>query len=78
MANNDQTYYLITIWGDVEPELHGPFATEEARDQAALNHRKKQLDDGEDFPDGIYPLDVIGGKPEISTYSGGFFNAEGS
>jgi hypothetical protein len=75
------TYYLLVIHGDVEPELRGPYKSEAGRDRAAKRHR---LTDPEK-EDGLFPLDVPdtfpemvaknGNKPEISTYSGAFFDA---
>lgn len=62
-------YYLVTIWDDLEPQLIGPFPSEEIRDDKALNLRKEF-----GKAHGIYPLDIDGpGKPTIETYSGKFF-----
>ena len=76
-------YYVLHIWGDVEPQLHGPYKTAEERDDHA---RMIRADD--DSEGGIYPLDAEivykmnsdphGHQPaiEVGTYSGGFFDDE--
>ena len=33
-------HYLIVVWGGTEPQLCGPFANEEARDQEARDQQK--------------------------------------
>ena len=60
--------HLLFIWGDVEPELHGPFVSDAARDQEARQLRAERGDDH-----GIYPLDIVNGMPEVGTYSGSLF-----
>ena len=44
--------YLLYVWGSVEPELHGPYATDEERVAAA---RALASDD-----DGVFRLDAMG------------------
>lgn len=63
-------YYLIAVWGDVEPEILGPFTTTEERDMEATRFRNEEGDEH-----GLYPLDIRGNVEviEISAYSGGFF-----
>lgn len=64
-------YYVVQVWGDVEPELHGPYTTDDERDAAA---KKIREDDQDDLPGGVYWLDVTAvDAPEIGAYSGGFF-----
>lgn len=64
-------FYLMVVVGDVEPELFGPFVTEEQRDAAAKSHR---VQDPERH-DGIYWLNVgAKGALETGAYSGGFFD----
>ena len=64
--------YLLTIWGDVEPVLSGPFETAEKRDAAAKAFRSANGDEH-----GLYMLDVDSdGQPEVDAYSGGFFFEE--
>ena len=65
-------FYLLIVRGDVEPELKGPFPTENMRDTYAWNYR--DMRDPDAF-DGLFPLDVdVQGKPQISAYSGKFFD----
>lgn len=66
-------YYVLQIEGDVEPVLHGPYATEEERAAAARNVRRKCERDN--VPDGIYWLTCTGAI-EVGAYTGGFFNAD--
>jgi hypothetical protein len=54
------TYYLLTVWGAVEPELHGPYSTPGRRDVAA---RKFLRDD--DLS--VFWLDAPG-RPEVGAY----------
>jgi hypothetical protein len=61
-------YYLVFVHNDVDPEIKGPYPSEEIRDDTAI-------DLSEEFGKnhGIYPLDIDGpGKPSIEVYSGGF------
>ena len=60
-------HYLLVMWGDVEPGLMGPFASEKARDRKAREIRKVNGDD-----DGLYPLEATG-KVAVGSYSGAFF-----
>jgi len=62
-------YYLVIVYGDVEPALKGPYKTEQARDCAAFRHRQKT------DKDGVYKLNVTtAGAPQIGAYSGGFMD----
>lgn len=60
-------YYVIGVWGDVEPELHGPFRSMKKRDDKARELRATDaLDSG-----GIYRLNIDEkGKPTVDSYSG--------
>jgi hypothetical protein len=62
--------YLLVIYGDIEPELLGPFKDEDERDAKALKIRKEEGD-----RHGIFMLTVeeTTHKPEVNAYSGGFF-----
>lgn len=60
-------YYLAHIEGDVEPTLHGPYDTEDARNARAVEIRLS----GGELSDGLFKLDINAGKPSISAYSGG-------
>ncbi len=67
----EKRYYVIRVVGDVDPELHGPYADEKAQGHAARKIREE--DDG-DLHDGILWLTIhYSGTPEIGAYSGGFF-----
>jgi hypothetical protein len=60
-------YYVLEVWQDVEPFLHGPFDTENERDDKALNLRK--VDDEKE--NGYYRLNVDeNGIPSVDSYSG--------
>lgn len=63
--------YLIFVWGDTEPEVMGPYATEETRDAKARWLRKTEGD-----AHGIYLLDIVDGVPKVDAYSGAFFEKE--
>jgi hypothetical protein len=59
-------YYVLGVWGDVEPRLYGPFDTEEERDSEARRIKKSdELDEG-----GIYRLGVDNGVLFVESYSG--------
>lgn len=60
-------YYLLIIWGDLEPELEGPFDTEEDRDIRAKKFREEEGDEH-----GLYMLNSEG-EAEVNAYSGEFF-----
>ena len=63
------TYYLIEVEGGVEPCVHGPYQTEEERDNAAKQIRNKQEDD-----DGLFMADVDEkGFLTVKSYVAGFF-----
>ncbi len=51
-----KNFYVLQVWRDVEPILHGPFATEEERDECL--EQLRQADPGRH--DGIYPLSCTG------------------
>jgi hypothetical protein len=63
------SYYLVFVHDDVDPEIRGPYPSEEVRDDKALNLRKEF-----GKAHGIYPFNIDGpGKPTIEAYSGKFF-----
>lgn len=66
---------VYLIFGDIEPEIIGPFQSEDERDNKALELRREHGDE-----DGIYMLNVDNrnGEPSIHTYCGGFFDQETS
>jgi hypothetical protein len=53
--------YLIQVWGGVEPELYGPFASDEERDEQA-----KELF-GEEHA--VFKMSLEDGVPSVETYS---------
>ena len=62
-------YYLVFVYDDIEPEIKGPYPSEEMRDDVAFDLRKNF---GKNH--GIYPLNINGrGVPKIDAYFGGFF-----
>jgi hypothetical protein len=60
-------HYLLIVWGDLDPEIMGPFDTVEFRDRRAREIRKARGD-----KDGIYTLSAAG-KVEVDSYAGSFF-----
>lgn len=66
-------FYTIFVWGDVEPEIFGPFDTEEERDEKSHEIRRKEgSDEG-----GLYMLNVsASGNLEVGAYTGGFFDQD--
>lgn len=67
-------YYVIKVYGDVEPELSVPSPTEDERDSVAKQMKAlDEKEEGENYS-GFYWLNIINGKPEIGSYSGAFFD----
>ena len=66
-------YYLLVIWGGVEPGVVGPFKTEKERDDRAKEIKHLEWD-----KNGLFTFETEKNIPEIEfgTYSGGFFNDE--
>ena len=65
----DLLYYVLFIYGDVEPEMFGPFDTREDRNKYAQHLRYEHGDDH-----GIYPLDAPRGtNPLVGTFNGSLF-----
>jgi hypothetical protein len=60
-------YYLIRIFGDVDPVIVGEYKSNKERDKAA---RKIREEDDQDLHDGLYRLDIVNGKPVIDSFSG--------
>jgi hypothetical protein len=62
-------YYLLFVWGCVEPELVGPFATTEERNSEAQKYHREH---GEQH--GYFPVQITKGcQIEIECFSGSFF-----
>ena len=62
-------YYLIFVWGDVEPQVYGAFETEIERDAKALELRREN---GEEH--GYYPASVEYGELFVGVYTGAYFD----
>jgi hypothetical protein len=63
--------YVLEIQGDIEPKLHGPYKSPDARDRAAKRLRAKD----EQGENGIFALDVMkNGKVRVWAYSTGFLD----
>lgn len=61
-------HYLLVVWCDIEPEIQGPFDTEEERDIKAREIRREEGDEH-----GLFMLDAEG-EVEVNAYSGTFLN----
>jgi hypothetical protein len=58
------TMYLIQVWGDVEPVLHGPYNTDGSRLKKAKQLRTEN-------EGALIRLDIDGeGKPQVKPFSG--------
>jgi len=64
-------YYVMVVWNDVEPELIGPYVSENVRDEEA-----KQLRAFNGNDHGIFALDMADGKPSVFSWSAAFFMNE--
>jgi hypothetical protein len=72
MPEKNTEYYVLVIWGDVSPDLQGPFADELQRDTRA---RELKAEYGDEH--GIYALEVDSqGRPRVSSYLAMFFDQE--
>lgn len=61
------TLYYVEVFGCVEPEITGPFKTEEDRDEEAMKARAEQ----DDATDALFWLDVHeDGTAQMGAYSG--------
>ena len=64
------TYYLIDVYGGTDPELVGPYSTEDERDIEAKTIRNATQTE----EDALFRLDVDdAGKPYVYPYVAGFF-----
>ena len=65
-------HYILMVWEDIEPDLHGPFLTAELRDERAHALRREH---GPDH--GYYPLTLTPGQTlTCGSYSGAFFEPD--
>ena len=60
-----EQHYLLFVWGSVEPELRGPYATDEERLHAA----RALAADGDGDEHAIFRLDAAG-PVEVASFSG--------
>ncbi|OPL17189.1 MAG: hypothetical protein AVO38_06250 [delta proteobacterium ML8_D] len=69
MPEKNTGYYVLVVWGDVSPDLQGPFTDEPQRDTRA---RQLKAEYGDEH--GIYALDVDSeGRPTVRSYLAMFF-----
>jgi len=67
-------YYLLQIWGDVEPSVLGPYRTESERDNNARKLRQTDPDGEHD----IFMLDISARRvARVRAYRGGFLQESG-
>lgn len=67
-ANGNGTaeqHYLLFVWGSVEPELRGPYATDEER----LNAARALAAEPDSDENAIFRLDAVG-PVEVTSFSG--------
>ena len=65
----ERTLRLLHLWGDVDPEISGPYATDQERLEAAQDYRRAH---GEE--NGVFKLDVTGDVEAdvlVESYTGG-------
>ena len=64
-----KTLYLLVVEGGVEPSVQGPYQTEDERDHAAKQIRRRQEED-----DGLFWADIDEvAVLTVGTYTAGFF-----
>ena len=61
-------FYVLHVIGDVEPVLVGPYYQASDRDTKAKALRNADPEK----ENGIFMLDIVGDKPTVDSYSGGF------
>lgn len=62
-------FYLIHVWGDVEPRICGPYKTEATRNATAKRLKKRDNDS-------MFWLDITTHGVESGSYPDGFFDKE--
>jgi len=67
-----EEYYLIRILGDTEPFIEGQYNSDEERLKEAREIRETDGDH-----DGLYRLNIVEGKPEISCFFVNEFDGSG-
>ena len=69
MSNPNVKKHLLVVWGDVEPEILGPYDDEESREARAVELKREHGDEH-----GIFRLSAeVIGAIEVSAFSNGFF-----
>jgi hypothetical protein len=66
-------HFILQIWADVEPSVHGPFKSADERNRKAL---AMKLNTEEGQGSSFYSLDIKGSIPEaveVAAYSNQFF-----
>ena len=61
----DVELYVLGVWGEVEPEMIGPFDTDEERITAA----QKYLADNDGAESSVFRVDVTDGVPSTSSFT---------
>jgi hypothetical protein len=56
-------YWLITVDGGVEPDLIGPYKTQQTRSVQAKRIHRNQTDE-----DSLFKLNIYNGRPHIESY----------
>jgi hypothetical protein len=67
-----ESRYILLVWGDIEPEVFGPFQTEEEQDNKAVELKKQYGDEH-----GIYWLHRVGSELHAGAYQHCFFASHG-
>jgi hypothetical protein len=63
-------YYVLVVWGDLDPEVFGPYSSEEERNRQAKALYKEHGD-----RNGYYSLDCEADcAPIVGSWSGAFFD----
>ena len=60
--------YVLLVQGDIEPSLHGPYATQDEQQKVARTLKQQHGDQA-----GIYWLELDSGVPKVGAYSRAFF-----
>ena len=67
-----KTLYLLVVEGGVDPSVQGPYQTEDERDHAAKQIRRRQKEDG-----GLFWADIDDAAvPTVGDYTAGFFRED--
>ena len=58
-------FYVLEVVGDLEPQLHGPYATEARRDMRARQLRERDPAQN----NGLFRLAILGAHPVVGTFT---------